>query len=347
MVLSTLYNKIMTISYITEQGATITRQHRCLLIKKGQELLGEIKLEHCEGLVLFGRIHISEPALTLLLQRQIPTTFLSTMGKIKGQCQPALGKNIPLRREQYLKCTDHSQSLQLARHCVANKISNTAEVLRFHIRAQPQTLRDQLPDEIKVWRAKALQATDINQLMGCEGYVAKTYFEAYGKLFKGGPGFHGRVYRPATDPVNALLSLTYTLLGQELFGLLQARGLDPYLGFLHDTVHSRPSCALDLLESFRQPLADRLVLRCFNRGELSVEDFGLAPNGLGLHLQQKSLKKYLFKYNQEMKEGSLNSTWGSLSPRQHLQQQVNQLASYWLGKTDQPQFFTFCHRKFP
>ena len=333
----------MSLSYVTEQGARISRTGRCLWIKKGEEVLGEIKVEHCEGLVLFGQVQVSTPALNLLFQHQISTTFLSVMGKIKGQCCPALGKNIPLRREQFLKLTHPDQALLIAKRCVANKIENTAETLRFHLRSQGQIDKN-CPAELDAWQARALDAENRDVLMGCEGFVAKSYFQAFGLLFKGTLGFPGRLYHPANDPINALLSLTYTLIGTEIFGLLQARGLDPYLGFLHETVHSRPSLALDLLEAFRQPLADRFVLRCFNRGEFSSEDFSPAPDGQGLHLLQSSMKKYLSKYNHEMDECCMNSTWGQQAPRWILRQHVNRFATYLLGKSEAPDFFTFRHR---
>ena len=84
----------------------------------------------------------------------------------------------------------------------------------------------------------------------------------------------GRERQPPKDPVNALLSLTYTLLMTDLTGLLEAQGLDAYLGFLHQPDFGRPSLALDILEPFRHPVADRFVLTLLNKRILQADDFG-------------------------------------------------------------------------
>jgi CRISPR-associated protein Cas1 len=80
--------------------------------------------------------------------------------------------------------------------------------------------------------------------------------------------FERRARRPPPDPVNVLLSLGYTLLGNSARGAVQAAGLDPYAGFLHEYVYNRPSLALDLLEEFR-PVVDGIVLWACRGGQVT------------------------------------------------------------------------------
>ena len=77
--------------------------------------------------------------------------------------------------------------------------------------------------------------------------------------------FNGRNRRPPLDPVNALLSFVYTLLTNEVLSAIQAGGLDPYLGALHEPLRGRLSLACDLVEEYRNFLGDRLVLGLINR----------------------------------------------------------------------------------
>ena len=66
--------------------------------------------------------------------------------------------------------------------------------------------------------------------------------------------FEGRRERPATDPINGLLSLGYTMAMNEIRALVEGAGMEPpNLGFLHQVDYGRPSLALDLLEPFRAP----------------------------------------------------------------------------------------------
>ena len=91
--------------------------------------------------------------------------------------------------------------------------------------------------------------------------------------------FAGRSRRPPLDPVNALLSLLYTLLTHDCRSALESFGLDPAVGFLHRDRPGRPSLALDLLEEFRPPVADRLALSLINRRQLGPGDFRRMENG--------------------------------------------------------------------
>lgn len=116
---------------------------------------------------------------------------------------------------------------------------------------------------------------DDRMLDGIEGAAAHDYFEQAMRFNKSRFEWTGRQKHPAVGPLNALLSLTYTLLTHELTGLLDGVGLDPHLGFPHQMDYGRPSLALDLVEAFRAPVADRLVPRGW-----SCEG-GRRPGGLG------------------------------------------------------------------
>jgi len=84
--------------------------------------------------------------------------------------------------------------------------------------------------------------------------------------------FHGRNRQPPRDPVNAVLSLTYTLLHAEAVLALYGTGLDPFIGFYHALNFGRESLACDLMEALR-PQADRFVLALFRQETLTSDDF--------------------------------------------------------------------------
>jgi len=121
---------------------------------------------------------------------------------------------------------------------------------------------------------RAQHAQSVSEAMGIEGDAARTYFAVFNELLRGsGFAFGGRVRRPPTDPVNALLSYVYTLITHECSSALQGVGLDPYVGFLHQDRPGRQSLALDLLEEFRASWADRFVLTLINRKQIQLNDF--------------------------------------------------------------------------
>lgn len=94
-------------------------------------------------------------------------------------------------------------------------------------------------------------SVDISQLRGLEGATAKVIFSAIGSIAPQWCRFKGRNRRPPLDPINVLLSLSYSLVYAECTRALTAHALDPMLGFYHEPVHGRYSLACDLTERVR------------------------------------------------------------------------------------------------
>jgi CRISPR-associated protein Cas1 len=110
--------------------------------------------------------------------------------------------------------------------------------------------------------------------------------------------FTKRNRRPPTDPVNALLSLAYSLLAKECTLAACAVGLDPYVGFYHQPRHGRPALALDVMEEFRPLIAESAVLTAINNRFISVKDFVSA--GRAVNLNAVGRKQFFQCFEQRM-----------------------------------------------
>jgi len=164
---------------------------------------------------------------------------------------------------------------------VAAKIANGRSVLMREVRNHGSN--EPIEAAIKHLAAslrRVRHVTTVPEILGIEGDAANCYFGVFNALLKGnGFKFGGRVRRPPTDPVNALLSFAYTLITHECASALQGVGLDPYVGFLHQDRPGRVSLAVDLLEEFRAPWADRFVLTLINRQQVKLNDFVTEASG--------------------------------------------------------------------
>ena len=120
--------------------------------------------------------------------------------------------------------------------------------------------------------AAAADDMDIDALRGLEGSASRAQFEALAAVLPPSLGFAGRHRRPPPDPVNALLSLSYTLLHHRAAQTAWAHGLDPLIGFFHELSHGRESLAADLIEPWR-PEVDRWVWRLFAEQRLRKTHF--------------------------------------------------------------------------
>jgi len=133
-------------------------------------------------------------------------------------------------------------------------------------------------------------------LMGIEGTISNIYFTALTDVFQAHWNFDGRNRRPPKDPMNAALSFGYHLLGNEVLIALSAAGLEPYAGFIHSDRSGRPSLVYDLIEEFRQPVVDRLVIKLFNRNSFQPNDFEQHGSEGGIRFNEQSLGKFLTEF---------------------------------------------------
>jgi len=274
----------MAIAYVLEQNASVAREGERLLIKKGGAVLHALHVFKLDQLVLFGNVFLTPAAISCLLQRGIDTVFMTRYGRYRGRLQGLHGKNITLRQEQFRKMENEGFCLKTARAIVDGKIANLrGALLRLNRSREGLGLEDHILS-LKRLAQKAAEAADMDVLRGYEGRSAALYFEGFSRGFLADEvKFKKRVRRPPTDPVNALLSLGYTLLFNTVMAAVSLVGFDPYLGCLHTVEYGRPSLALDLMEEWRPIIVDTLVLSVFNLKALSLDDFvigGIAEEDL-------------------------------------------------------------------
>ena len=123
-------------------------------------------------------------------------------------------------------------------------------------------------------------------------------------MFKSEIKFNGRNRRPPRDPVNVMLSLGYTLLTKEITALVEANSFEIYIGFLHGIQYGRKTLPLDLVEEFRAPVIDRLVLYLFNKRIINENDFEYRD--INIVLKEEGFEKFIRAYEKWMTERHKN-----------------------------------------
>ena len=182
--------------------------------------------------------------------------------------------DLALRLSQYRHLDDPAWRSRWAHHLVTAKIHGQRQLLGDALMLRPDLRRvlTQGGERLDAALGRCGIEASPESLRGQEGAAAAGYFQALAALFPPSLGFAGRQRRPPPDPVNALLSLTYTLLHFDAVRAAYAAGLDPYLGFYHLPAFGRESLASDLVEPLR-PLADRFVWRLFAEQVIRAEHF--------------------------------------------------------------------------
>jgi CRISPR-associated protein Cas1 len=272
--------------------------------------------------IIFGNVGITPATVSFLLGRGIDVAFLTKQGRYKGRLQPEFSKKVSLRQQQFARAADEAFCLEVAKAIVAGKIANARTLcLRQH-----RALRDKKIEGVirRLERAmrKVAKVNSIEAVRGQEGAAGAAYYEAFGRMIRGeGFSFEKRTKRPPKDPVNALLSLGYTLLHNNVYAMVNVVGLDPYQGFFHAARHGHPTLASDLSEEFRAIIVDSVVLSVVNKGMLKPGDF--RPSKGGIYLSKEGLKKFVEQYEGRMNTQVMHPHFGErMSYMQCIERQV-------------------------
>ncbi|HEV2455340.1 MAG TPA: CRISPR-associated endonuclease Cas1 [Verrucomicrobiae bacterium] len=299
--------------YLNTQGFRVGCKDEVLQVKEKDKVVDEVRLRDLSHVALFGNVQISTQAIQSLCDMEIPITYFSMGGWFYGITRGHTLKNVFLRMEQFRLARDETKCLSLARQFVHGKIRNHRTMLMRNHLEPPEVIIGKL----KRASEDALAADSIEELLGIEGAAASQYFQQFNGMVKIADelavehnpvkeakqlafnfNFSNRNRRPPTDPVNAMLSLAYSMLSKDCALAALAVGFDPYIGFFHQPRFGRPALALDLMEEMRPLIAESTVLSCINNRVVTEKDFVRA--GQAVNLTAPGRKRFFQMYEQRM-----------------------------------------------
>lgn len=291
----------MSILYLAEPGLLLTKTGNRLQLKRKAEVMKEVPIEKIESIVLIGRTHISSPLIIELLEREIPVTWLSSIGRFFGRLESTRGINIERQREQFRRADDENFCLILSKKFIVGKIKNSRVVLRRYNRSLKLYVVNEILADLKNLAKKAQQAENIEQLMGYEGTASRLYLKGLNKLVSDNFKFNGRTRQPPRDPFNSMLSFGYTLLMYEVYTVLVNKGLHPYAGFLHKIRRGHPALASDLMEEWRASMVESTVMNIAQNDIYEPECFTTDERTGGVYLDKLTSKDFIRRIENKFK----------------------------------------------
>ena len=298
--------RLLNTLYVTNPDALVRKKNDAISVSVDGKQTMSVPFHVLEGVVLLGHVGCSAAFLAACAEHGVGVVLLDERGRFKARVEGPVNGNVLLRREQFRRADDADGCLCLARRFVLAKLHNTLVVLQHYARDYPE-LRHELSSTIGALRlgmSTAQKVGSLYELRGVEGDAAHRYFSTFGRLLRvenSAELFRGRSRRPPRDPVNATLSLFYSLLAREVATACESVGLDTQLGFLHACRPGRVSLALDLIEELRAPYVDRFVLALFNRRQIGQEDFTVDAEG-GYAFSDRAIKRVLGLWQQRKQE---------------------------------------------
>lgn len=266
-------SRLLSTLYIQEQGSTLRLSEKRFIVKVEKQMVLEVPAIKIAQIVIFGRCHITTPAMTFCLKGGIAICFLSQNGSYYGRLAPPTANQVLLQQQQFLASANPDLSLKLAKAFVEGKIHNQRILLQRRQRKLNLPEIQDAIDFLAEMMSKCAQSTTLDELRGYEGTSSGHYFKVFGLLLDDAFNFSKRIKHPPPDPVNAMLSFGYTLLFQNIYSLVETHNLHPYCGHLHALRDGHPALVSDLIEEFRALIVDPLVIYLINKHIIKPTDF--------------------------------------------------------------------------
>ncbi len=276
---------IITELIVDQYGAFISKHQGRLRVSVKEETIAEAPLMHLQQVIVTGRgVSLSSDVIAACCLDGIPIHFLDSRGlPYAGLYSSGLTGTVLSRREQLAAYND-ARGLEVGRLLAGAKIANQAALLRYMAKYRKEAAPEQytlLRDaaervaghQSELWAIQGTRIDDVRELLlSVEGRAAHYYWAALEQIIPAEYHWPGRSGRDAQDPLNAALNYGYGILYSQIERALVLAGLDPYAGYVHADRPGKLSLVYDLVEPFRVPAVDRVIVGLANKHTSVVLD---------------------------------------------------------------------------
>lgn len=325
---------------IHEPQAWISKKGDVLVVSVSGETVSKHPVHLLKSIFIYGAAQLSTQVICTCLSEGIQVVFFSPAGKFLGRLDTLSISGLDSRYGQYKIAESEIHSVKLAIPMIRAKISNQRVLLQRNGKLKDRSVLNLM----RSLRQNAEFAETREELQGIEGKAAAVYFENFSSMLNNADFanlFTGRNRRPPLDPVNAMLSLGYSVLSSEISGICASVGIDSACGLLHAPRFGRPALALDIMEEFRPLIIDSVVISVINRNSVGLEDFIFSSQGCSL--KKSAHQAFWSVYSRRMNEELIHPTFRyRMSYRRLIEIQVRQLWRIFRG--DNTEYFPIITR---
>jgi len=239
--------------------------------------------------------YVSLQAFHWLSRNKVPILILNFDGSLISSILPPAPIKADLRAAQIKASEDAKKKFSIANAIVRAKVSRNLQVLDWLAQ------RYDIEKQVRLTKGEALRlgkACSVVDLRTVEGRVALRYWQAYASVIPECFDFHGRMttshQNNASDPVNLALNYAYGVLEGECRAAINTVGLEPSVGFLHETsdYQTKQSLVYDLQEPFRW-ISDVAVMDAFESGVLDLPNFYFTGDDYRYRFEPEAKQRFL------------------------------------------------------
>lgn len=257
-----------------------------------------LPVEQVDQLYCFGSVDANSAMYNFLGKHDIAVHFFDYYENYTGSFSPKSkllsGKMLISQTQAYLK---KSERLIIARQFISGGAYHMIKNLKYYNNSG----KDLMPliEAIEELTNKLDEMYSIEEVMGIEGNIRKTYYDAF-NLIINDHEMGNRSKQPPLNIVNSLISFGNMMCYSECLRVIFKTQLEPTISFLHEPGFRRYSLALDLAEIFKPILVDRVIFKVLNKKEIQEKDFDSKLNKIVL--KEGGKKKFIQAFESRLEE---------------------------------------------
>lgn len=278
--------------YILSNGR-IKRKDNTIYFEDAEQNKRALPVEQVDDIHVYGEVDLNTKMLNYISQYGVMLHFYNYYGFYSGTYYPrkknVSGFTVANQSACYL---DNNERIKLARAFIDSAVHHILRNMRYY------KVNEELIERIKKEQESMKDVKSIQELMGIEGRMRKTYYESFNEILRNGYTFEKREKRPPKDPVNALMSFGNSIMYTNVLSEIYKTQLDPTISFLHEPSTKRFSLSLDLAEIFKPLVVDPIIFTLINNKRLAKKDFQYTDEIC--YLSEEGRKKFLAEFESKM-----------------------------------------------
>jgi len=237
---------------VTGFGGHIKASSTTLTIEQ-QRNVQEIPLDSVGHLLIIGGHTIHTAAITHLLRSGVPISFFDADGRPTGRMLPYGFEIDQTNKEQQAEAPRHTLATEIVRSALKSRLmaveeAGTESGTDLFYEGEYEILHQTLTDlEYLVTMDELRRIHQQNTAM---------YYEILSRITDPTLGYRRRTQRPHQDPVNAMLSIGYSILYGAVNRAVRGAFFDPDIGLLTD---GNGALIRDLMEPLKARMIDQTV----------------------------------------------------------------------------------------
>lgn len=259
-------------NYHVFSDGRIERQDDTLRVVTDDGEAKHIPVEHAEAVFLHGQIDYNTRFVSFLNDHGVAAHVFGWNDYYAGSIMPTRGQKSGRTVVSQVRAYDDSVRRQeIAAEFVRGSIHNMRSNVAYYDNRGHHF--DSTIGELDDASSNVKHAEGVSELLGVEATARRAYYAAFREILPDEFDFGRREYNPPPNEVNSLISFGNAMVYANCVSAIRATALDPTISYLHEPGERRYSLSLDVADLFKPLLADRVLFRLLNRGQLTTDDF--------------------------------------------------------------------------